>query len=81
MTQTWGCGGCVIRWSGLNAAHCPRCHRTFSSHSAADMHDGKLNTETGYRPCLFPGDKGMVLRGRAAGVDVWTVPDVREHSE
>jgi predicted amidophosphoribosyltransferase len=32
------CGGCSKEWGGLRAAHCSRCHRTFSSVNAFDIH-------------------------------------------
>lgn len=37
--QAAGCGGCTARWPiGTGAAHCPTCHRTFTSVGGFDQH-------------------------------------------
>lgn len=32
------CGTCHAEWRGTRAAHCPMCHRTFTSDTAAQRH-------------------------------------------
>lgn len=59
-----GCGGCDSRWTGLIAAHCARCHLSFTSVSAFDTHrrDGKcLDPATTFtrngEPAFVPADR------------------------
>lgn len=62
MTTT-GCAKCTNRWSGLNTAHCPACHETFTSPSAFDKHrTGNHADDT--RTCLPPATIGLIKTDR-----------------
>lgn len=68
---TYGCGRCSNRWGGLNTAHCPRCHQTFTGLTAFDKHrDG--NHAHGTRHCVDPAKVGLVDAGR--GYPCWGQP-------
>lgn len=57
----WGratCSGCSASWTGLAAAHCAACHRTFAGASLFDRHRAAGHGSHG--TCLDPGE----LRGR-----------------
>lgn len=51
--MTFGCGGCDKQWGGLKAAHCARCHLTFTTPLAFDAHQKNLS-------CLDPSSAGLV---------------------
>lgn len=56
MTHTHG--ACGKTWTGLRRAHCPTCHQTFNSDSAADKHRvGKHGPD---RHCVDPATAGLV---------------------
>lgn len=49
---------CGKTWTGLRRAHCPACHETFNSDSAAEKHRvGKFGPE---RRCLPPAEAGLI---------------------
>lgn len=50
------CGGCSRVWGGIRAAHCSRCHLTFSSATAFDIHQMWRTTPE----CKDPAVCGMV---------------------
>ena len=59
-------------WTGLRRAHCPVCHETFNSDSAADKHRaGKFGID---RHCISPQDAGLVAVEQLWGV-CWQAPD------
>ena len=49
MPQGYGqCANCGEEWTGLAVAHCPTCHRTFTTVSAFDKHrTGSHTDDTG----------------------------------
>jgi hypothetical protein len=62
---------CGNWWTGLTRAHCPACHRTFSSDSAADKHrTGKFEAD---RHCADPATVGLVARDKPFGT-LWGWP-------
>lgn len=64
-------GACGRSWSGVSRAHCPKCHETFSSDSAAEKHrTGKHGVD---RRCVDPASVGLVSRDQPWGV-MWTNP-------
>ena len=51
-----GCGRCDVRWTSLEAAHCPTCHETFVSVRGFDLHR--------YRgACVPPKEAGLIPDG------------------
>lgn len=51
-------GECGKTWTGLRRAHCPACHITFNSDSAAEKHRvGKPGID---RRCVDPATVGLV---------------------
>lgn len=51
-------GECGKTWTGLRRAHCPSCHITFNSDSAAEKHRvGKPGID---RRCVDPAAVGLV---------------------
>lgn len=65
------CGGCDSTWTALAAAHCSRCHNTFSGSHLFDYHqrgDGCLDlTQLQYRGKPFRTER-----------DVWRYPSSDE---
>ena len=62
---------CGDWWTGLSRSHCPSCHRTFSTDSAADKHRiGKHGTD---RRCADPASVGLVAREKPYGL-LWGFP-------
>lgn len=61
---------CGSRWSGFNTAHCPSCHRTFTTPNNFDAHRST-------KGCVDPATLGMVL---AAGrvYEAWAQPSPDE---
>ena len=51
--------GCGAVWHNNRWAHCARCHRTFTSDTAADRH--RTTTQAG-TVCRDPATLGMVQR-------------------
>lgn len=45
------CRRCHAGWRGTRAAHCPMCHRTFTSDTAAQRHK---RTDGGHLSCSDP---------------------------
>ncbi|HEX8807995.1 MAG TPA: C2H2-type zinc finger protein [Xanthobacteraceae bacterium] len=64
-------GECGQTWTGLRRAHCPVCHITFNSDSAAEQHRrGKPGID---RHCVAPADAGLVAVEQPWGV-CWQKP-------
>jgi len=66
------CAKCGDEWTGLAVAHCPTCHRTFTTATALDKHrTGSHPADT--RRCLDPAAAGLVpvSRGTWSG---WGYP-------
>jgi hypothetical protein len=64
-------GECGRLWTGLRRAHCPVCHETFNSDSAAETHRrGKPGVD---RRCLPPADAGLVAAEHSWGT-CWQKP-------
>lgn len=62
---------CGQWWTGPGRAHCPACHRTFSTDSAADKHRvGKFGVD---RRCVDPATVGLVAKRKPWG-DMWQNP-------
>jgi len=62
---------CGAWWTGLGRAHCPSCHRTFSTDGAADKHRiGKHGID---RRCADPATVGLVAVTKPYGV-LWQHP-------
>ncbi|MFI5687856.1 hypothetical protein [Streptomyces sp. NPDC051636] len=62
---------CGKTWTGLRRAHCPACHETFNSDSAADKHRvGKFGDD---RRCLPPTEAGLVATEQPWGT-CWQAP-------
>lgn len=51
-------GECGNTWTGLRRAHCPACHRTFNSDSAAEKH--RVGRPGVNRRCVDPASVGLV---------------------
>jgi hypothetical protein len=65
------CSRCPSRWSGLKAAHCPSCCRTFSSPASFDAH--RIRREG---TCADPAGVGLVPIDRF-GYLTWGFPPSR----
>lgn len=64
-------GACGQTWTGLRRAHCPACHTTFNSDSAAEKHRiGKPGTD---RRCADPATVGLVAVQQPWG-PCWQAP-------
>jgi hypothetical protein len=64
-------GECGKTWTGLRRAHCPACHETFNSDSAAEKHrKGKPGPD---RHCLPPASAGLVPTEQSWGI-CWQTP-------
>lgn len=64
-------GECGSTWTGLRRAHCPACHETFNSDSAADKHrTGKYGVD---RHCIPPEKAGLVAVEQPWGT-CWQTP-------
>lgn len=64
-------GACGQWWTGLSRAHCPACHHTFSSDSAANKHRvGKHGVD---RRCVDPATVGLVATEKPYGL-LWSHP-------
>jgi hypothetical protein len=51
-------GACGKTWTGLRRAHCPACHETFNSDSAAEKHRvGRTGID---RRCVDPATVGLI---------------------
>lgn len=62
---------CKQWWTGLSRAHCPSCHRLFSTDGAADKHRvGKHGVD---RRCVDPATVGLVAVPKPYGV-LWQHP-------
>lgn len=62
---------CGKTWTGLRRAHCPACHETFNSDSAAEKHRaGRPGID---RRCLPPADAGLVPVEHSWGT-CWQAP-------
>lgn len=62
---------CGKSWTGLRRAHCPVCHETFNSDSAADKHRrGAFGVD---RRCLPPAEVGLVPSEQPWGT-CWATP-------
>lgn len=62
---------CGKSWTGLRRAHCPACHETFNSDSAAEKHRvGKYGID---RRCLPPAEAGLVAVEQPWGT-CWQAP-------
>jgi hypothetical protein len=60
MPQGYGqCANCGEEWTGLAVAHCPTCHRTFTTVSAFDKHRTGSHTDD-TRHCLDPATAGLI---------------------
>jgi hypothetical protein len=70
-------GACGLWWTGINRAHCPACHRTFSGDSAAEKHRVGTFGPDSDRHCVDPADVGLVARDMAYGV-LWGWPSPDE---
>lgn len=69
------CGGCPARWGGLNTAHCPACHATFTTVANFDSHRAGSH-DRGARHCVPPATVGLVDAGRA--YPCWMMPGHEE---
>ncbi|MFK0182025.1 hypothetical protein ACIQVR_39445 [Streptomyces xanthochromogenes] len=66
-------GECGKTWTGLRRAHCPICHETFNSDSAAEKHRrGNYGID---RHCLPPADAGLVAVELPWGT-CWQTPGI-----
>jgi hypothetical protein len=64
---------CGKSWTGLRRAHCPSCHETFNSDSAADKHRvGKHGID---RRCADPATVGLVAVEQPWGT-CWQTPGI-----
>lgn len=64
-------GECGKTWTGLRRAHCPACHETFNSDSAAEKHrTGKPGVD---RRCADPATVGLVAVEQPWGT-CWQAP-------
>lgn len=64
-------GECGKTWTGLRRSHCPSCHETFNSETAAEAHRrGRFGTD---RRCIPPADAGLVPVRHPWGV-CWQLP-------
>lgn len=64
-------GECGKTWTGLRRAHCPSCHVTFNSDSAAEKHRvGRPGID---RRCLPPAEAGLVAVEQPWGT-CWQAP-------
>ncbi|MFF4489465.1 hypothetical protein ACFY0F_23700 [Streptomyces sp. NPDC001544] len=62
---------CGKTWTGLRRAHCPACHETFNSDSAAEKHRvGKFGVD---RRCVDPASVGLVAVEQPWGT-CWQAP-------
>jgi hypothetical protein len=62
---------CGKSWTGLRRSHCPVCHETFNSDSAADKHrTGKPGID---RRCVDPATVGLVAVEQPWGT-CWQAP-------
>lgn len=52
------CGGCSRKWGGIRAAHCGKCHQTFVSPNAFDLHQRRM--VKGATLCRAPSTVGLV---------------------
>lgn len=70
------CSGCPASWTGLNIAHCPSCHNSFSTAALFDRHrqnyqcvaPDSLRHEMGKHagePVMRPNDRGVWVSARA----------------
>lgn len=66
-------GECGEWWTGLRRAHCPACHRTFNSDSAAELHRKGTFGPDGDRRCVDPAEVGLVVVERPFG-PCWQKP-------
>ncbi len=64
-------GACGQSWTGLRRAHCPACHLTFNSDSAAEKH--RIGRPGIDRRCLPPADAGLIAVQQPWGV-CWQAP-------
>ena len=64
-------GECGKQWTGLRRAHCPACHETFNSDSAAEKH--RRGTPGMDRRCITPADAGLVPTEQPWGT-CWQTP-------
>jgi hypothetical protein len=64
-------GECGKTWTGLRRAHCPACHETFNSDSAAEKHRiGKPGID---RRCVDPATVGLIAVQQPWG-ECWQAP-------
>lgn len=64
-------GACGQSWTGLRRAHCPSCHITFNSDSAAEKHRvGKPGID---RRCVDPATVGLIAVEQPWGL-CWQAP-------
>lgn len=64
-------GACGKSWTGLSRSHCPACHETFNSDSAAEKHrTGRPGPD---RRCLPAVEAGLVAVEQPWGV-CWQTP-------
>lgn len=62
---------CGKTWTGLRRAHCPACHETFNSDSAAEKHRiGKPGID---RRCTDPASVGLIAAEQPWGL-CWQAP-------
>lgn len=69
-------GECGKTWTGLRRAHCPACHETFNSDSAAEKHRvGRPGID---RRCVDPATVGLIAVEQPWGL-CWQAPgtDIR----
>lgn len=64
-------GACGKTWTGLRRAHCPACHETFNSDSAAEKH--RRGTPGPDRRCVPPAEAGLVAVEQPWGT-CWQTP-------
>lgn len=65
-------GACGQSWTGNGVAHCPACHRNFSSTSGFDRHQQKAEPT---RLCRDPQDVGLVAVDKPFGA-LWAFPGI-----
>lgn len=63
---------CGKHWTGLSRSHCPDCHETFNSESAADRHR-KGSFADGSRRCVPPAEARLVAAEHSWGL-CWQMP-------
>lgn len=64
-------GACGKTWTGLRRAHCPSCHETFNSDSAAEKHRvGRPGVD---RRCVDPATVGLIAVRQPWG-ECWQAP-------